>query len=188
MGVDTVEDHVRERTDALDALGNTTAATGKGFAIGSAVLTAVGLITAFMEESGLTCSSAECISVDLKSPAVLCGVLIGAMLPYLFAALTMLSVGSSAESIILQVRLQFYQAKQEFEANDPNWWDTFNPTEWAKTQEHKSAYKWYETCIAVSTNAALREMILPGLIAVFMPAVVGFILGSGALAGLLVGS
>lgn len=183
--VDTVDDEVRERTDALDALGNTTAATGKGFAIGSAVLTSVGLITAFMEEAGLSGSGS---AIDLKEPVVLCGILIGAMLPYLFAALTMLSVGSSAESIILQVRLQFYQAKQEFEANDPNWWDTFNPTEWAKTQEHKSAYKWYETCIAVSTNAALREMILPGLIAVFMPAVVGFILGSGALAGLLVGS
>jgi len=183
--VDTVDDEVRERTDALDALGNTTAATGKGFAIGSAVLTSVGLITAFMEEAGLSGADA---AIDLKEPVVLCGILIGAMLPYLFAALTMLSVGSSAESIILQVRLQFYQAKQEFEHKDPNWWATFNPTEWAKTQEHKSAYKWYETCIAVSTNAALREMILPGLIAVFMPAIIGFILGSGALAGLLVGS
>jgi len=182
--VDTVDDEVRERTDALDALGNTTAATGKGFAIGSAVLTSVGLITAFMEEAGLSTGNA----IDLKEPVVLCGILIGAMLPYLFAALTMLSVGSSAESIILQVRLQFYQAKVQFEKKKPDWWETFTPKEWAKEQDHQSPYKWYETCIAVSTNAALREMVLPGVIAVFAPAIVGFMLGTGALAGLLVGS
>merc|ERR1712019_319514 len=124
--VDTVAENVRDRTDALDALGNTTAATGKGFAIGSAVLTSVGLITAFMEEAGLTGG----VAIDLKEPAVLAGILVGAMLPYLFAALTMLSVGSSAESIILQVRLQFYQAKKENDHN-PGWWDVFTPTEWA---------------------------------------------------------
>merc|ERR1711937_682065 len=110
---------------ADNALGNTTAATGKGFAIGSAVLTSVGLITAFMEEAGLSGN----VAIDLKEPAVLAGILVGAMLPYLFAALTMLSVGSSAESIILQVRLQFYQAKKENDHN-PGWWDVFTPTEW----------------------------------------------------------
>merc|ERR1712151_298063 len=180
--VDSVSEDVRDRTDALDALGNTTAATGKGFAIGSAVLTSVGLITAFMEEAGLSGN----VAIDLKEPAVLAGILIGAMLPYLFAALTMLSVGSSAESIILQVRLQFYQAKKEFGHID-NWWEDFTPNAWA---EHKQcdAYAWYETCIAVSTEAALREMILPGLIAVFAPAIIGFLLGTGALAGLLVGA
>jgi len=180
--VDTVAEHVRDRTDALDALGNTTAATGKGFAIGSAVLTSVGLITAFMEEAGLSGD----VKIDLKEPAVLAGILIGAMLPYLFAALTMLSVGSSAESIILQVRLQFYQAKKENDHN-PGWWEVFTPTEWAAAHDC-DPYKWYETCIAVSTEAALREMILPGLIAVFAPAIIGFLLGTGALAGLLVGS
>merc|ERR1711871_957733 len=187
MGVDTVEDHVRERTDALDALGNTTAATGKGFAIGSAVLTAVGLITAFMEESGLTCSSAECISVDLKSPAVLCGVLIGAMLPYLFAALTMLSVGSSAESIILQVRDQFYEAEQQFKREDPSWWDKFHPEQWAE-RVGNNAYEWYRPCIAIATTSALREMIVPGVISIFAPVAIGFLLGSAALAGLLGGA
>jgi Na+/H+-translocating membrane pyrophosphatase len=129
--VDTVDEEVRDRTDALDALGNTTAATGKGFAIGSAVLTSVGLITAFMEEAGLSGD----VAIDLKEPAVLSGILIGAMLPYLFAALTMLSVGSSAESIILQVRLQFYQAKKEYEHQDPNWWEHFTPTEWARKKK-----------------------------------------------------
>lgn len=182
--VDTVAEDVRDRTDALDALGNTTAATGKGFAIGSAVLTSVGLITAFMEEAGLSGN----VAIDLKEPAVLSGILIGAMLPYLFAALTMLSVGSSAESIILQVRLQFYVAKKEYEHLNPNWWDDFTPTEWAKNKDDTDPYKWYETCIAVSTEAALREMILPGLIAVFAPAIIGFLLGTGALAGLLVGA
>jgi len=184
---ESVEEHVRERTDALDALGNTTAATGKGFAIGSAVLTSVGLITAFMEESGLVCSSAECIAIDLKQPAVLCGVLIGAMLPYLFAALTMLSVGSSAESIILQVRDQFYDAECQFKKSDPNWWEKFHPEQWAeKTGEE--AYEWYRPCIAIATESALREMIVPGVISIFAPVCVGFLLGSAALAGLLGGA
>merc|ERR1712151_1231882 len=98
-----------------------------GFAIGSAVLTSVGLITAFMEGAGLSGN----VAIDLKEPAVLSGILIGAMLPYLFAALTMLSVGSSAESIILQVRLQFYQAKKEFDVN-PGWWEDFTPKAWAQ--------------------------------------------------------
>jgi len=119
---------------------------------------------------------------------VLSGILIGAMLPYLFAALTMLSVGSSAESIILQVRLQFYEAKKQYGHID-GWWDVFTPTEWASSQDTPTdPYKWYETCIAVSTEAALREMLLPGLIAVFAPAIIGFMLGTGALAGLLVGA
>lgn len=180
--VESVDEVVRDRTDALDALGNTTAATGKGFAIGSAVLTSVGLITAFMEEAGL----AGGIAIDLKEPAVLAGILIGAMLPYLFAALTMLSVGSSAEAIILQVRFQFYEAKQENQGI-PNWWENFTPTAWAQ-KKGCDPYEWYEKCIAVSTEAALREMILPGLIAVFAPAIIGFLLGTGALAGLLVGA
>merc|ERR1711912_14168 len=147
--VEELPESVRETTDALDALGNTTAATGKGFAIGSAVLTSVGLITAFMEEAGLSGSGS---AIDLKEPVVLCGILIGAMLPYLFAALTMLSVGSSAESIILQVRLQFYEAKKQYGHID-GWWDVFTPTEWASSQDTPTdPYKWYETCIAVSTE------------------------------------
>jgi len=184
----TVEEHVRDRTDALDALGNTTAATGKGFAIGSAVLTSVGLITAFMEEAGLTADGG---TIDLKGPAVISGLLLGAMLPYLFGALTMLSVGQSAMAIIFQVRLQFYEAKVEYE-NGPNenWWEEFAPEEWATHNGNKDrvAFDWYRDCIAIATSSALREMILPGAIAIFFPLIVGFLLGSAALGGLLIGA
>jgi len=117
------EEHVRETTDSLDSLGNTTAATGKGFAIGSAVLTSVGLIAAFMFEVGVS-------SVDLKKPVTLSGLLIGAMLPYLFAALTMLSVGKAAEMIIYQVRKQFYEEKKSIAAGKypgVKSWDDFDP-------------------------------------------------------------
>ena len=184
----TVEDHVRDRTDALDALGNTTAATGKGFAIGSAVLTSVGLITAYMEEAGLTGSGG---AIDLKGPAVISGLLLGAMLPYLFGALTMLSVGQSAMAIIFQVRLQFYEAKVEYEAgDDDDWWENFSPEEWATHggRTGTEAFDWYRNCIAIATSSALREMILPGAIAIFFPLIVGFMLGSAALGGLLLGA
>ena len=182
----TVEEHVRDRTDALDALGNTTAATGKGFAIGSAVLTAVGLITAYMEEAGLTGNGG---TIDLKGPAVISGILLGAMLPYLFAALTMLSVGQSAMAIIFQVRLQFYEAKVDYENGpNPNWWEEFDPVEWAKDHPGKEAFDWYRDCIAIATSSALREMILPGAISIFFPLIAGFLLGSAALGGLLIGA
>ena len=184
----TVEEHVRDRTDALDALGNTTAATGKGFAIGSAVLTSVGLITAYMEEAGLT---QEGGAIDLKGPAVISGILLGAMLPYLFGALTMLSVGQSAMAIIFQVRLQFYEAKIEYERGDnENWWEEFSPEEWATHdgKEGTEPFDWYRDCIAIATASALREMILPGVIAIFFPLLVGFLLGSAALGGLLIGA
>eukprot|EP00750_Incisomonas_marina_P007677 INCI15026.1.p1 GENE.INCI15026.1~~INCI15026.1.p1 ORF type:complete len:984 (-),score=135.57 INCI15026.1:437-3388(-) len=182
----TVEEHVRDRTDALDALGNTTAATGKGFAIGSAVLTSVGLITAYMEEAGLTGDGGV---IDLKGPAVISGLLLGAMLPYLFGALTMLSVGQSAMAIIFQVRLQFYEAKMEYDNGpNPNWWEEFDPVHWAADHPGKEAFDWYRDCIAIATSSALREMILPGAIAIFFPLIVGFMLGSAALGGLLIGA
>jgi H(+)-translocating pyrophosphatase len=157
-----VPDFVRDRTDALDALGNTTAATGKGFAIGSAVLTSVGLISAFMTAAGL-----QGIAVDLNNPIVLSGMLIGAMLPYIFAALTMLSVGQSAETIILEVRSQFYEKPGILQGTEePN----------------------YDKCVAISTEAAIEEMLIPGMLAIFVPAIVGFLLGVMALGGLLVGA
>ena len=160
--VEDIQEVVRERTDALDALGNTTAATGKGFAIGSAVLTSAGLIAAFMDQAGLSNSA-----VDIKQPVVLCGVLIGAMLPFLFAALTMLSVGKAAEMIIVEVRDQFYRAPGIMTgAVKPD----------------------YDRCIRISTEAALKEMMLPGVLAVFTPAVVGFLMGSYGLAGMLAGA
>jgi K(+)-stimulated pyrophosphate-energized sodium pump len=151
---------VRERTDALDSLGNTTAATGKGFAIGSAVLTALALIGAYMQAAGMT-------SLDMLRPTVLPGLLIGAMLPFLFSALTMTAVGRAAKEIVLEVRRQFKEIPGLMEG-------TGQPD--------------YARCVDISTRSALREMILPGVLAVASPLLVGFILGKEALAGMLVGA
>lgn len=175
------EEHVRETTDSLDSLGNTTAATGKGFAIGSAVLTSVGLIAAFMFETGVDV-------VDLKKPVTLSGLLIGAMLPYLFAALTMLSVGKAAEMIIYQVRKQFYEEKRNIAAGkykNVTSWDNFDPVTCMDAQAQRV---YFNECIRISTVSSLQEMLLPGMLAVLSPAIVGFILGAEALAGLLAGS
>jgi K(+)-stimulated pyrophosphate-energized sodium pump len=151
---------VRERTDALDSLGNTTAATGKGFAIGSAVLTALALIGAYMQAAGMT-------SLDMLRPTVLPGLLIGAMLPFLFTALTMTAVGRAAKEIVLEVRRQFKEIPGLMEG-------TGKPD--------------YARCVDISTRSALREMIIPGVLAVASPLLVGFILGKEALAGMLIGA
>ena len=151
---------VRQRTDALDSLGNTTAATGKGFAIGSAVLTALALLAAYI-------TAAKIDNLNLLGPTMLPGILIGAMMPYLFSALTMMAVGKAAHEIVLEVRRQFNVIPGLMEG-------TGEPD--------------YKTCIAISTESALREMILPGSLAVVVPLVVGFVLGKEALAGLLVGT
>lgn len=151
---------VRHRTDALDSLGNTTAATGKGFAIGSAVLTALALLAAYV-------TAAKIDNLNLLDPTVLPGILIGAMLPYLFSALTMTAVGKAAHAIVLEVRRQFQEIPGLMEG-------TAKPD--------------YKTCVGISTEGALREMILPGVMAVVVPLLVGFILGKEALAGLLIGT
>jgi len=151
---------VRVRTDALDSLGNTTAATGKGFAIGSAVLTALALIAAYV-------SAADVESLNLLDPTMLPGILIGSMLPYLFSALTMTAVGKAAQGIVMEVRRQFREIPGLMEG-------TAKPD--------------YKTCVAISTENALREMILPGALAVIVPLATGFILGKEALAGLLIGA
>ena len=151
---------VRHRTDALDSLGNTTAATGKGFAIGSAVLTSLALIAAYMEAAGMR-------SLDMLSPTVVPGLLIGAMLPFLFAALTMTAVGKAAKEIVLEVRRQFREIHGLLEGTAP---------------------ADYATCVDISTRSALREMIVPGLLAIISPLAVGFILGKEALAGMLLGA
>lgn len=151
---------VRQRTDALDSLGNTTAATGKGFAIGSAVLTALALLAAYV-------TAAKVESLNLLDPTMLPGILIGAMLPYLFSALTMTAVGKAAYQIVLEVRRQFREIPGLMEG-------TTLPD--------------YRACVGISTEGALREMILPGLLAVVVPLAVGFVLGKEALAGLLVGA
>ncbi len=151
---------VRHRTDALDSLGNTTAATGKGFAIGSAVLTALALLAAYV-------TAADIDTLHLLGPTVLPGILIGAMMPYLFSALTMMAVGKAAHQIVLEVRRQFHEIAGLMEG---------------------SAKPDYETCVAISTEEALREMIIPGTMAVVVPLLVGFVLGKEALAGLLIGT
>merc|ERR1719353_2320754 len=195
--IEELSEEVRDNTDALDAMGNTTAATGKGFAIGSAVLTSIGLIAAFMEAAGLS-------MVSLASPLVLSGVLIGAMLPFVFAAVTMLSVGKSAEAIIFVVRDEFqkypmlkthllneeaieagytgppvYQEDQSVDKDGAHH---------GKCKKGDTIVPDYERCIAIATTAAIKEMVIPGALAVFMPIIIGFILSSKGLAGTLIGS
>mmetsp|Transcript_25054 Transcript_25054/g.32712 ORF Transcript_25054/g.32712 Transcript_25054/m.32712 type:complete len:769 (-) Transcript_25054:154-2460(-) len=155
-----LDERVRETTDALDALGNTTAATGKGFAIGSAVLTALSLLSAFKDAAGIAV-------VDIGDPIVLSGALIGAMLPFLFAALTMLSVQKAACAIIIEVRRQFHEIPGLREGN-------------AEADSDK--------CVAISTQSSIEEMILPGLYAILAPITVGFLIGPKCLTGLLGGS
>jgi len=155
-----MEGRVREITDALDALGNTTAATGKGFAIGSAVLTSLSLLAAFKDKAGIQ-------NVDIGDAVVLSGVLIGAMLPFLFAGLTMLSVRKTASAIIIEVRRQFKDIP-----------GLRNGTAVADSNR----------CIEISTRCSIQEMILPGIYAVFSPATIGFLVGPNCLAGLLGGA
>jgi len=154
------EERVRDTTDALDALGNTTAATGKGFAIGSAVLTSVALLAAYYVEAGIA-------DLNLGDPVVFSGVLFGAMLPYLFAALTMLSVRKAAASIIEEVRRQFAQIPGLMEG----------------TAEPESG-----KCVAICTACSVEEMVLPGSYAVLSPILIGFLVGPRCLAGMLGGA
>ena len=153
---------VRERTDALDALGNTTAATGKGFAIGSAALTSLALLAAYAVAADLNKGG-----INLLSHTTLVGLLIGAMLPFLFSAFTMKAVGRAAYSIVNEVRRQFREIPGIMEG-------TGRPD--------------YARCVAISTSGALKEMIIPGLMAVIVPVATGFILGREALGGLLIGA
>lgn len=164
---------VRSTTDKLDSLGNTTAATGKGLAIGSALLTAVGLIAAFLTQTGIDV-------VDVKDAITLSGVLIGCGLPFVFGALTMLSVDRGARAIIVEVRLQFARApalKQPME-------DTTQKI----TGSDGNLYPNTERCVKIATEAAIQEMVLPGALAVFIPVGVGFLLGPKGLGGLLAGA
>ena len=168
-----LDPEVRERTDALDALGNTTAATGKGFAIGSAALTALALLAAYSVNAGLITLGADgrlvadSGGINLLQPEILVGLVIGAMLPFIFSALTMQAVGRAAQGIVDEVRRQFREIPGLMEG----------------TAQPDSA-----RCVAISTQGALREMIVPGLIAVIAPIAAGFILGTAALGGMLIGS
>ena len=168
-----LDPEVRERTDALDALGNTTAATGKGFAIGSAALTALALLAAYSVTAKLITIGedgklvAGGVGINLLQPEILVGLVIGAMLPFIFSALTMQAVGRAAQGIVDEVRRQFREIPGLMEG----------------TGTPDSA-----RCVDISTRGALREMIVPGLMAVIAPIAAGFILGPAALGGLLIGS
>ena len=153
-------DSVREITDTLDSVGNTTAAIGKGFAIGSAALTALALFASFAV-------SAKLSQISLLDPLVIVGLFIGAMLPFLFSAMTMNSVGKAANEMIEEVRRQFRENKEIMEG-------TAKPD--------------YARCVHISTGAALHEMIAPGLLAIVAPLIIGLLLGTEALGGMLAGS
>ena len=151
---------VRKITDTLDSVGNTTAAIGKGFAIGSAALTALALFVAYAAVSNLK-------AIDLLNPIVVVGLFIGSMLPFLFSAMTMNSVGKAANQMIEEVRRQFREDKGIMAG-------TSKPD--------------YKRCVSISTGAALKEMIMPGVMAIIAPIAVGIILGPAALGGMLAGS
>jgi len=152
----------RKITDSLDALGNTTAAIGKGFAIGSAALTALALFVAFTQAAGLD-------TIDIKNPMVVIGVLIGGMVPMVCAAMTMTSVGKAAFSIVEEIRRQFREIPGLLEGK-----------EGVKPDP--------KTCVSIATASALKEMVMPGLVAVLTPVVVGVLLGAETLGGMLLGA
>jgi len=157
---------VRARTDALDAAGNTTAAIGKGFAIGSAALVSLALFGGFITVSFETLPG-QTAQIDLVDPYVYSGLLVGAMLPYWFSAMTMKSVGKAALAMVVEVRRQF------------------NEIPGLLAGENKPQY---DRCIEISTDASLREMVPPGILVMFTPIVVGFLFGTRALAGVLSGT
>ena len=151
---------VRERTDSLDSLGNTTAATGKGFAIGSAVLTSLALMVTYAEAVDISI-------IDLLDVSSLIGLIVGGLMPFLFSALTLQAVGRAADAMVSEVRRQFREIAGIMEG---------------------TARPEYGRAVAISTQGAIREMIVPGLLAIVTPIIVGIILGPEALGGLLIGS
>jgi len=175
-------EEVRRRTDKLDAVGNTTAAIGKGFAIGSAALTALALFAAFMVQTGLD-------SIDISKPMVMAGLFVGGMLPFLFSSLAMNAVGRAAMAMIEEVRRQFRDipelkaALDLMKKGDESTW----------SDEDKAVYELGLTkaehgrCVEISTQSAIKEMVLPGILAVTSPVLVGFVFGPETLGGLLAG-
>ena len=164
-----LEPEVRERTDALDSLGNTTAATGKGFAIGSAALTALALIASYIDKVKSMPNAGEVgyDSFSVMNPLVLIGLFIGACLPFVFAALTMDAVGRAAQSVVIEVRNQFKKIKGLMEGKaDPD----------------------YAKCVDMCSRSSLKEMILPTVIAIVVPVVVGLVLGFYGVVGMLAGA
>jgi K(+)-stimulated pyrophosphate-energized sodium pump len=161
---------VRERTDALDSLGNTTAATGKGFAIGSAALTALTLLAAYYDvlvNSDTYGTFVQSLDFQISDPVVISGLFIGAMTPFLFAAMTMEAVGKAAMSMVNEVRRQFKEIAGIMEGNT-------KPD--------------YQSCVDISTKGALRQMIAPSLLAILTPLVVGAVLGPEGVMAMLAGT
>ena len=159
---------VRERTDALDSLGNTTAATGKGFAIGSASLTALALLVSYVSiaDAKLAAAGKQAMDLSLTNPLVLVGLFVGAMLTFVFAAYTMSAVQNSAQHIVVEVRRQFREIKGIMEGTaDPD----------------------YASCVAICTKGALKEMVIPALLAIVVPIATGLVLGCEGVVGLLGG-
>jgi K(+)-stimulated pyrophosphate-energized sodium pump len=182
---------VRDRTDKLDAVGNTTAAIGKGFAIGSAALTALALFAAFITSYNAT-HDVQLAGIDITRPTVMASLFVGAMLPFLFSALSMQAVGRAAMSMIEEVRRQFRdipELKAGLEAMNRN--EGKKLEEWSEEDQNTfntaTGKAEYEKCVAISTTASIREMVAPGVLAVVVPVLFGFLGGAEMLGGLLAG-
>ena len=186
---------VRQRTDELDAVGNTTAAVGKGFAIGSAALTALALFAAYMATVQVTAADGTVgpmTAINIAQPLVMSGLLIGAMLPFLFSALAMQAVGRAAMKMIEEVRRQFADIPELTSALEvcrrnagvaPSEWSASDSTVMADAMGKVE----HDKCVAISTRASLKEMVLPGLLAIIAPIITGFTGGPEMLGGLLAG-
>jgi len=179
-----LEPEVRERTDKLDAVGNTTAAIGKGFAIASAALTALALFAAYMKTAGV-------LAIDVSQPRIMAGLLVGGMLPFVFSALSMNAVGRAAMAMIEEVRRQFRDIpalKAALEVMKKNNSDMSKASvKDRKIFDAADGVAEYDKCVAISTTASIKEMVLPGILAIVVPVGVGFLGGAEMLGGLLAG-
>jgi K(+)-stimulated pyrophosphate-energized sodium pump len=179
-----LDPEVRERTDKLDAVGNTTAAIGKGFAIASAALTALALFAAFMKTAGV-------VAIDVSQPKIMAGLLLGGMLPFVFSALSMNAVGRAAMAMIEEVRRQFRDIPALRAALDVmiKYDSDMSKASVAdrKIFDAADGVAEYDKCVAISTQASIKEMVLPGVLAIVVPVAVGFIGGAEMLGGLLAG-
>ena len=197
---------VRDRTDMLDSLGNTTAATGKGFAIGSAALTALALLASYVitvkeyaVKSGVFGEEATSASVSIQNvvdhynvtllnPSVLSGVFIGVMLAFVFCAMTMNAVGRAAYAMMNECRRQFGLMREAFKAQGMTEDQINDPMQWPKKVQHEGKqYPDYASCVAISTTGAQREMVMPSILAIVVPILVGLLLGVAGVLGMLVG-
>ena len=179
-----LDPEVRERTDKLDAVGNTTAAIGKGFAIASAALTALALFAAYMKTAGIS-------SIDVSQPKIMAGLLVGGMLPFVFSALSMNAVGRAAMAMIEEVRRQFRDIPELRAALDVMRKNNSDMSKASKADQKifnaADGIAEYDKCVAISTTASIKEMVLPGILAIVVPVGVGFFGGAEMLGGLLAG-